>query len=207
MFLNCSTCFERHTAHHRELKNCNCSLWFCIRLWLPAAVMAEWEPLSYDSCRQPQMYVNPEAAITVFELPMMSGVSLETCWTIKKHWNDKFYYTVASCLLFLYDFYSSNLSRPTALEGGECQYHAPAALYLREEPVPIVQEAGWASGPVWTGAKNLAPTEIRSPDRPANSQSLYRLRYPAHSVYKVPFIFVYQKFWKWLFLLLPLAKW
>jgi len=28
MFLNCSTCFERHTAHHRELKNCNCSLWF-----------------------------------------------------------------------------------------------------------------------------------------------------------------------------------
>ena len=25
MFLNCSTCFERHTAHHQELKNCNCS--------------------------------------------------------------------------------------------------------------------------------------------------------------------------------------
>ena len=31
--------------------------------------------------------------------------------------------------------------------------------------VPIVQEAGWAPGPVWTGAENLAPTEIRSPDR------------------------------------------
>jgi len=28
MFLNFSTCFERHTAHHQELKNCNCSLWF-----------------------------------------------------------------------------------------------------------------------------------------------------------------------------------
>jgi len=52
---------------------------FYIRLWLPAAVMAEWEPLSHDSCRQPQTYVNPEAAITVFELLMMSGVSLETC--------------------------------------------------------------------------------------------------------------------------------
>jgi hypothetical protein len=24
----------------------------------------------------------------------------------------------------------------------------------------------WASGPVWTGAENLAPTGIRSPDRP-----------------------------------------
>ena len=27
-------------------------------------------------------------------------------------------------------------------------------------PVPIVQEAGWAPGPVWTGAKNLTPTGI-----------------------------------------------
>jgi hypothetical protein len=31
------------------------------------------------SGRQPQTYVKPEAAITVFELLMMSGVSLETC--------------------------------------------------------------------------------------------------------------------------------
>ena len=49
-----------------------------------------------------------------------------------------------------------------------------------KDPVPIVQEAGWAPGPVWTGAENLAPTVIRSPDRPARSQSLYRLSYPAH---------------------------
>ena len=52
-----------------------------------------------------------------------------------------------------------------------------------KDPVPIVQEAGWASGPVWTGAENLAPAGIRSPDRPARRQSLYRLRYPAHSQY------------------------
>jgi len=49
-----------------------------------------------------------------------------------------------------------------------------------KEPVPIVQEAGWAPGPVWTGAENLASTGIRSPDSPARSQSLYRLSYPAH---------------------------
>jgi len=55
------------------------------------------------SCRQPQTYVKPEAAITVFELLLMSGVPLETRWAIKKHWNNKFYYTVASCWLFLYD--------------------------------------------------------------------------------------------------------
>jgi len=26
-----------------------------------------------------------------------------------------------------------------------------------KDPVPNVQEAGWAPGPVWTGAENLAP--------------------------------------------------
>jgi len=30
------------------------------------------------------------------------------------------------------------------------------------DPVPSVQEAGWAPEPVWKGAKNLAPTGIRS---------------------------------------------
>jgi hypothetical protein len=55
----------------------------------------------------------------------------------------------------------------------------PRALYPRKDPVPIVQEARWASGPVWTSAKNLASSGIRSPDRPARSQSLYRLSYPS----------------------------
>ena len=45
----------------------------------------------------------------------------------------------------------------TALEGGEGQHHALAVLYPRKDPVPIVQEAGWAPGPVWTGVENLAP--------------------------------------------------
>jgi hypothetical protein len=40
---------------------------------------------------------------------------------------------------------------------------------LGKDPVPNVQEAGWAPGPVWTGAENLAPTGIRSPARPARS--------------------------------------
>jgi hypothetical protein len=36
---------------------------------------------------------------------MMFSVSLKTCWAIKKHRNNKFYYTVASCWLFLHDLY------------------------------------------------------------------------------------------------------
>ena len=54
----------------------------------------------------------------------------------------------------------------------------PRNLYYREiDPLSILQEAGWAPGPVWTGADNLAPAGIRSPDRPASSDSLYQLSY------------------------------
>jgi hypothetical protein len=61
----------------------------------------------------------------------------------------------------------------------------PQPLYPRErDPVSIVQEAGWAAGPVLTGAENLASTGIRSPDRSARSKSLYRLSYPGpHSLH------------------------
>ena len=48
-----------------------------------------------------------------------------------------------------------------------------------KDPVPILQEAGWAPGPIWTGGKSR-PHRDSIPDRPARSQSLYRLSYPAH---------------------------
>jgi hypothetical protein len=51
-----------------------------------------------------------------------------------------------------------------------------------KDPVSIVQEAGWASGPIWTGTENLAPTGIRFTDRPVRSESLYRLRNPAYLI-------------------------
>ena len=54
----------------------------------------------------------------------------------------------------------------------------PRPLYPRErDPLPIVREAEWAPGLVWTGAENLAPTGIRLPDRPACSESRYGLSY------------------------------
>ena len=48
-----------------------------------------------------------------------------------------------------------------------------------KNPVPILQEAGWAPGPVWTGRKSR-PHRDSILDRPTRSQSLYRLSYPAH---------------------------
>jgi len=61
------------------------------------------------------------------------------------------------------------------------QRHAPAAIPPGKTPVSIVKKAGWAPGTVWTDAENLAPTGIRSPDRPIRSESLYRMRYPGHT--------------------------
>jgi hypothetical protein len=45
----------------------------------------------------------------------------------------------------------------------------PGRFITGKEPVPIVQEAGWAPGPVLTYAKNHASTGVRSPDRLARS--------------------------------------
>ena len=49
----------------------------------------------------------------------------------------------------------------TALEGGEVSGSRPGrTLPPEKNPVPIVQKAGWAPGPVWRDAENLAPPEF-----------------------------------------------
>jgi len=57
------------------------------------------------------------------------------------------------------------------LDGVGSQRHAPAASPRESYPIPIVQEAGWSLGPVWTRAENLGPAAIRSPGRQARSDS------------------------------------
>jgi len=52
------------------------------------------------------------------------------------------------------------------------QRHAPAVLPPGNDPVPIVQGAGWAPGQVWIGAKGVAPTGVQTPKtvQPASSR-------------------------------------
>ena len=67
------------------------------------------------------------------------------------------------------------------LEGGEWSAaRSGRTLPPGKDSVPIVQEARWAPGPVWTGGKSR-PHRDSMPDRPARSQSLYRLTYPVHN--------------------------
>jgi len=66
-----------------------------------------------------------------------------------------------------------------------------------KDPVPIVQEAGWAPGPVWMVGKSRSHWDL-IPYCPARSQLLYRLSNPAHWVqlYRVWFHQVSVQF-KW----------
>jgi hypothetical protein len=69
----------------------------------------------------------------------------------------------------------------TALEGGEGSASLPGrSLPPGKSRYPLYRRIGGPQGRSGR-TENLAPTGIRSPDRPAHCQSLYRLRYPAHN--------------------------
>jgi hypothetical protein len=74
--------------------------------------------------------------------------------------------------------YSSALSLTSALDRGVSSMPNSGVFTLEKGPGTDVQEVGWAAGPDWTGAENLAATGIRSPDLPPCRESLYRLNYP-----------------------------
>jgi hypothetical protein len=88
--------------------------------------------------------------------------------------------------------YSSTLPSTSALDGGGWSAPLPGRFTPGKDPVPIVQEAGWA---VRTGAEKHFPTGIRSPARPARSESLYRLSYsgPLSEIQKPLEIIAFQK--------------
>ena len=64
--------------------------------------------------------------------------------------------------------HSSTLPLTSSLNGVGSQRHASAALSPGKDPVPIVQEAGWAPGPVWTGGDKAGPywDSIAGPSSP-----------------------------------------
>jgi hypothetical protein len=62
------------------------------------------------------------------------------------------------------------------------------------DPVRLVWEVGWAQGQVWTDAEDLLPAGIRSPDRPARSESLCRVSYPGLlNLYIYIYIYIYNE--------------
>ena len=85
--------------------------------------------------------------------------------------------------------YNPTLSLTSALDVGGWSALRLGRLTPGKDPVRIVQESKRAPESLWTGSENLAPTGIRSPDRPARSDSLHRLSYPGPLyVIQCPFI-------------------
>jgi len=56
--------------------------------------------------------------------------------------------------------YSFTLSLTSALDGGGLSTPRPNRFTPGKDPIATVWEAGWAQGPVWTGAEYLAPNGI-----------------------------------------------
>jgi hypothetical protein len=85
---------------------------------------------------------------------------------------------VVTCAFILYLLYYTKFNveqaikaQREALGGGGRLASRPGRFIPGNDPIPIVREAGCASGPVWTGAENLAYTRIRTLERPARSKS------------------------------------
>ena len=73
--------------------------------------------------------------------------------------------------------YSFTVPSTSALDGvGGGQRHIPAALLPGKTRCPLYRKLGGPQGRSGRVRKISLPTGIRSPDRPARSESLYRLR-------------------------------
>ena len=72
--------------------------------------------------------------------------------------------------------YGSNPVATSALERGRWSAQRPGRFTSGKDLIGLVQENGWASGPICTCTENCAPTGILISDRPAHSESLNRER-------------------------------
>jgi hypothetical protein len=63
--------------------------------------------------------------------------------------------------------HSSTLSLTSAIDVGGWSRPRPGRFTPGKVPVPIVEEAGWPPGPVWTGAGNIVTHRVSIP-RPSS---------------------------------------
>jgi len=76
------------------------------------------------------------------------------------------------------EMYSCTLSLTSVLDGVGWSTQYPGLFAAGKRPNIHCTRGRVDPGPVWTGAERIALTGIRSTDRPARNDSLYRLHYP-----------------------------
>ena len=82
--------------------------------------------------------------------------------------------------------YSSTLPSTSVLNVGGWSTPCPGRFTAGKDPIPHFI-GGWMSPTAGMDGcgKSRPPTGIRSPDRPARSESLYRLSYPGPSLFQI----------------------
>ena len=99
IFIWSSTCFGRHTAHHRELKTAPAASGFAYVRLLDAVSVQQPNVQQPHVCKTRSCWCS-------FELPMMGGVSPETCWASYKHGVINF-----DTLLHLVGYFCTNVNK------------------------------------------------------------------------------------------------
>jgi len=134
IFIWSSTCFGRHTAHHKEPKAALAAsgfshvvgCWTC-SWWTLSGTVCLTTSTYYTSNNLPRCQAQcawqrpPTTCLTTFHvwktigcqcsfrLLMMGGMSPETCWASYKYEIIKFWCIVASCWIFLYELKSRGI--------------------------------------------------------------------------------------------------
>jgi hypothetical protein len=110
IFIWSSTCVGRHAAHHREPKTALAAsgfayvegCWTCSCWTLSVRAYSTWQRPA--TTRPTTFHVHKtRGGKCSFRLPMMGGVSPETCWASCKY-EIKFWYTVAPCWIFYVNY-------------------------------------------------------------------------------------------------------
>jgi len=169
-----------------EALNCICSLWFtyCNKV----KYLRSFTLLQYltRSCKYS------------LELLMMCGVPLETSWAFNKRWNNKFYYKVASCWLFLpIQFSMFNYSKGDHFEN-LLLFHLIFMAYLRKvtyknkwNALQFYTNAVKVDGPRVTSFRKLPPnTPVEKREYKPHQWILYET--PANDC-RLPHYFELQK--------------
>jgi hypothetical protein len=103
IFIWRSTCFGRHTAHHQEPKTALATSGFS---YVGSCWTCRWWTWRLPTTRPTSFHVwKTRGCQCSFRLLMMGGVSPGTCWASYTCGIIKFWYTVVSCWIFLYEFY------------------------------------------------------------------------------------------------------
>jgi hypothetical protein len=119
-FITWRLCTAKHVSgvHHQKLHKCSSSLWFYLRSVLKAVLLVVVKPTSPTTTNSTvRAWQHPPTTRPAnfhvwktrgrqcsFRLLMMGGVLPQTCWALYKYGIIKFWYIVASCWIFHYEF-------------------------------------------------------------------------------------------------------